>query len=365
MFYASLKSIASYVPDNCIPNDFFTQFLDTSDEWITQRTGIKTRYFANKDQMSSDLGVAAAKLAIERANLTPQDIDLVLCATISPDFLAMPSTACIIAAKLGMSDTPAFDISAACTGFIYGLSIAKGYVESGMYRNVLVIGAEKASAVLDFSDRTTCVLFGDGAGACVVGRGEEVGIKDIHISADGNFSHLLYTPKKENDFTQHEALSVFGTTSESCLDQKLKMKGNEVFKIAVRTIAKDAQEILQKNNMSAKDIDYFVPHQANFRIIQSVGNTLEMPAEKIVLSVQKYGNTSAASIPMALDYAYNNKQFKHRDLLLLDAFGSGFTWGSALIYADFVLQDQILNLVLLEVIHNSSFTTGFAILYES
>ncbi len=338
MFYASIKSIASYVPKNCIPNDFFTQFLETNDEWITQRTGIKTRYFADKTQKSSDLGVEAAKLALQRANLAPKDVDLVLCATINPDFFAMPSTACIIATKLGIANIPSFDISAACTGFIYALSIAKGYIESGMYQNILVIGAEKTSGVLDFTDRTTCVLFGDGAGACIVGRGEQVGIKDIHIAADGQFSHLLCTPKRLNEFSQHEALSVLGTIDESIIEQNqfLKMKGSEVFKIAVRTIAKDAQNILAHNNMSAKDLDYFVPHQANLRIIQSVANTLELPEEKIILSVQKYGNTSAASIPMALDDAYTNGKFKHRDLLLLDAFGSGFTWGSALVYADFV-----------------------------
>lgn len=335
MFYASIKSIASYVPSNCVPNDFFTQFLDTNDEWITQRTGIKTRYFADKEQMSSDLGVEAAKIAIKRANLSLKDIDLILCATINPDFFAMPSTACIIATKLGIADVPAFDITAACTGFVYALSIAKGYVESGMYKNVLVIGAEKTSAVLDFTDRTTCVLFGDGAGACVVGRGDKVGIKDIHISSDGQFSHLLCTPKRFNTFAQNEALSMFSIDEEESKNQVLKMKGNEVFKVAVRTIAKDAQDILAHNNMSALDLDYFVPHQANLRIIQSVANTLNLPDEKIILTVQKYGNTSAASIPMALDDAYTSGKFKHRDLLLLDAFGSGFTWGSALVYADF------------------------------
>lgn len=337
MLHASIKSIASYVPRNCISNDFFTQFLETSDEWITQRTGIKTRYFADKQQVGSDLGVIAAKLAIERANLKTKDIDLVICATINPDFFAMPSTACIISAKLGITNTPAFDISAACTGFVYALSIAKGYIESGIYKHILIVGAEKASGVLDFTDRTTCVLFGDGAGACVVGAGEQVGIKDIHIASDGQFSHLLCTPKKNNSIIQNKALSIFsvGDEERENSSQFLKMKGNEVFKIAVRTIANDAKDILERNNVSTDDLDYFVPHQANLRIIQSVANTLGLPDEKIILSVQKYGNTSAASIPMALDYAYTNGKFKNRDLLLLDAFGSGFTWGSALVYADF------------------------------
>lgn len=336
--YASIKSIASFVPDTCIPNEFFTHFLETNDEWITQRTGIKTRYFANKSQKSSDLGVEAAKIAIQRANISTHDIDLVLCASISPDYFGMPSTACIIASKLGIENTPAFDIVAACTGFIYILSCAKSYIESGMYENILIIGAEKTSSILDFTDRSTCVLFGDGAGACIVGKSEKIGIKDIHISSNGNFSHLLYTPKRNNSFRKHSAFEMIESIvdDEEIENQALKMKGNEVFKIAVRTIAKDANDILKKNNITATDLDYFVPHQANLRIIQSVADMLGLSQEKIILTVQQYGNTSAASIPMALDYAYSEGKIKNRNLLLLDAFGSGFTWGSALIYADFV-----------------------------
>lgn len=334
--YAAIKSIASFVPKNCVPNEAFASFLDTSDEWITQRTGIKTRFFADNTQKSSDLGVEAAKLAIERAKISLKDIDLVLCASISPDFFGMPSTACIIASKLGLKDVPAFDMTAACTGFIYMLSTAKAYIESGMYQNILLIGAEKISSILDFTDRSTCVLFGDGAGACVIGVSDRIGILDLHISANGDFSHLLYTPKHNvaQEYLQFESHVL---PQESCLQnsQTLKMKGNEVFRIAVRTIAQDAEYILKKNNISTNTLDYFIPHQANLRIIQSVANTLNLPTEKTIITVNKYGNTSAASIPMALDWAYCEKKICNRDLLLLDAFGSGFTWGSALVYADF------------------------------
>lgn len=332
--FASIKSVASYVPSNCISNDFFTQFLDTSDEWITQRTGIKTRYFANKEQKSSDLGYEAAKLALSRAKMEVSDIDLLLCSSISPDFFGMPSTACMIASKLGLRDKPAFDVVSACTGFIYMLSCAKSFIESGVYENILVIGAEKISSVLDFSDRSTCVLFGDGAGACVISRSDKIGIKDVHISSNGDFSSLLYTPKRNNG-NEIDLLSPI--IDDEMLDsQTLKMRGNEVFKIAVRTIANDAKEILEKNNIDSNDLDFFIPHQANLRIIQSVANALMLPQEKIVLTVQKYGNTSAASIPMALEVAYSENRIKNGDLMLFDAFGSGFTWGSALVYADFV-----------------------------
>ncbi|RDU66764.1 3-oxoacyl-ACP synthase [Helicobacter didelphidarum] len=335
--YASIVSLASYVPDRCVPNSFFADFLETDDEWIVQRTGIKTRYFADKSQKSSDLGVEAAKLAIQKANISLKDIDLILCATLSPDFFGMPSTACIIASKLNLENVPAFDITAACTGFIYLLSAAKSYIESGAYNNILVIGAEKSSSILDFSDRGTCILFGDGAGACIVSSSTKEGIKDVHISSNGNFSHLLYTPKRNNIFTQDsiaESVQDF-IDNEYIENQGMKMKGNEVFKVAVRTITKEAKDILAKNHLSVDDISYFIPHQANIRIINSVASSLELPQEKLILTVHKYGNTSAASIPMAINDACCEGKIKNRDLLLLDSFGSGFTWGSALVYADF------------------------------
>lgn len=324
MHYAAMRSIASYVPTRCVPNAEFEKTLDTSDEWITKRTGIKTRYFASDDQSGSDLGVEAARLALSRANLTPKDIDLVVCATLSPDFMAMPSNACLISTKLGIADVPAFDITAACTGFIYLLSVAKSFVESGAYHNVLIVGAEKISSVLDFSDRGTCVLFGDGAGAAVISRTDnpKEAILDVHISANGAYSDLLMTPQAKIQSTQKGEIQ----------GGKLQMKGNEVFKHAVRTLTADVEHILQRNNLSTDSIDLFIPHQANLRIINAVGEQLGLGSEKIILTVQKYGNTSAASIPMAIDEAYKAKRINKGDLLLLDAFGGGFTWGSALVY---------------------------------
>lgn len=338
-YTTKIVSIASYVPTRCVPNEFFESFLETNDAWITQRTGIKTRYFADKSEQSSDLGVKAAQNALQKANLKPQDIDLLLCATLSPDFFGMPSTACIIASKLGLQGIPAFDITAACTGFIYLLSVAKSYIESGTYRNILLVCAEKSSAVLDFNDRSTCILFGDGAGALVVSRGDFIesnldsksGIKDVHIGANGEFAGLLYTPKMR-DLDSIESSSVSAQNNA----QKMVMKGNEVFKIAVRTIATEAQNILAANDLSVENIAYFIPHQANIRIIDSVAKSLNLPREKLILSVHKYGNTGAASIPMAICDALSEGKLKKGDLLLLDSFGSGFTWGSALVYADFV-----------------------------
>ncbi|MCH4610880.1 ketoacyl-ACP synthase III [Helicobacter pylori] len=325
-FYASLKSIAMHVPSERVKNAEFQQFLDTSDEWIEKRTGIKERRFANDEEKSSDLGVIAAKQAIERAHLTPKDIDLVVVATLSPDFLAMPSTACVLSAKLGIENKPAFDISAACTGFIYLLSVAKAYVESGMYENVLIVGAEKTSSVLDFKDRGTCILFGDGAGACVIGRTKRLkeSILDVQISANGNFSNYLYTPRtlKPTPFN----------SKEETLEPFLCMKGNEVFKLAVKTLLKDVEMILEKNALKPEDVRLFIPHQANFRIIQAVREHLDFKDEQVVLTVHKYGNTSAASIPMAMCEAYEEGRLKKGDLMLLDAFGGGLTWGSALVY---------------------------------
>ncbi|NHA45943.1 ketoacyl-ACP synthase III [Helicobacter pylori] len=325
-FYASLKSIAMHVPSERVKNAEFQQFLDTSDEWIEKRTGIKERRFANDEEKSSDLGVIAAKQAIERAHLTPKDIDLVVVATLSPDFLVMPSTACVLSAKLGIENKPAFDISAACTGFIYLLSVAKAYVESGMYENVLIVGAEKTSSVLDFKDRGTCILFGDGAGACVIGRTKRLkeSVLDVQISANGNFSNYLYTPRtlKPTPFN----------SKEETLEPFLCMKGNEVFKLAVKTLLKDVETILEKNALKPEDVRLFIPHQANFRIIQAVREHLDFKDEQVVLTVHKYGNTSAASIPMAMGEAYEEGRLKKGDLMLLDAFGGGLTWGSALVY---------------------------------
>jgi 3-oxoacyl-[acyl-carrier-protein] synthase-3 len=325
--YASFKSIGAYVPAKSLTNRDLEEIVDTSDEWIKQRTGIENRYIAADDEYTSDLAYEAAKVAIERSGLTSDAIDAIICATITPDYFCMPSTACVVADKLGIKNVMAFDISAACSGFVYALNIAKAFIESGLKRNVLIIGAEKLSAIVDYSDRTTCVLFGDGAGAAVIGASEkkEESILDIHTSADGAYQDFLITP---GGGVKHPC-------SKDVIENHLhylKMKGNETFKLAVNTLTKDVTRILEKNGLSSADIDYFIPHQANFRIIDAVGRKLKFPEEKIVLTVAKYGNTSAASIPMAINDWYESGKLKRGDLMLLDTFGGGLTWGSALVY---------------------------------
>lgn len=321
---ASMISIAAYAPEHILTNHDLEKMVETSDDWITKRTGIKTRHIA-KDEVTSDLGYKAAKLAIKRANLTIDDIDCIICATISPDYLCMPSTACRIADLLGISDVMAFDISAACSGFIYLIEIAKSMVESGLKKNVLIIGAEKLSSIVNWNDRTTCVLFGDGAGAAVISESKDENyIIDTHTSSDGSKGDLLITP---GCGSKNPASSF---VIENNL-QFIHMKGNEVFKTAINTLTNDVLKILEKNEMSSEKISLFVPHQANLRIINAVKDRLNLSDNQCVVTVDKFGNTSSASIPMALNYAYENHNLKNGDLLLLDAFGGGFTWGSALI----------------------------------
>ncbi len=314
--FASFRSIGAYIPQDIRTNQWFCDRMDTSDEWIIKRTGINERRIAAPGEATSDLGVKAAKVAIQRAGIELDEIDLVLCATISPDYMCMPSTACLIADKLGLHEAMAFDISAACTGFVYALSIAKAFVESGMKKNVLIIGAEKLSSIVDYTDRTTCMLFGDGAGAAIISatQNKDEAIIDVRCSADGAQKDLLLTPGVESDEKQY-----------------MQMKGNETFKVAVRTLTSDVLKILEKNNMTNDDIDLFIPHQANYRIIKAVGDALEFKDEQKVLTVDKYGNTSSASIPMAINDCYESGRLKAGDTMLLDAFGGGLTWGSALL----------------------------------
>ncbi len=314
---ASLKSIASYIPEQILSNYDLEKIIDTTDEWITRRTGIKERRIASKDESTSDLGTKAAIKAIERANLKPQDIDAILVATLSPDYFTMPSTACKIAANLGLNGITAFDISAACSGFIYLLEQAKALVESELKKNVLIIGAEKASSIMDYTDRSICILFGDGAGAGVVSLDENNPIIDVHTASNGNYGDLLMTERSQE--------------SKEASSLAMRMKGNEVFKIAVQTLSNDVVEILSKNQILPEQIDLFIPHQANLRIIKAVQERLNLSDEKCVVTVQKYGNTSAASIPMAMNDAYEEGRLKKGNLILLDAFGGGFTWGSALL----------------------------------
>jgi len=326
MAYAAFRSIGAYVPEKILTNEDLATMVDTSDEWITKRTGIKERHIASDDEFTSDLGVKAAQKAIDRSGLALEDIDMVICATISPDYFCMPSTATVISTKLGIKGATAFDISAACTGFVYSLSIAKAFIESGMKKNILIVGAEKLSAITDYTDRGTCILFGDGAGAAVISATNDIteAIIDVHTGADGEYADLLMTPNGGSG-SAHDALE---NEVAGCF---MQMKGNETFKVAVRTLTKDVKEILEHNEIDSESIKHFVPHQANYRIIKAVGDALKMTKEQVVLTVAKYGNTSGASIPMAINDIYESGELKPGELMLLDAFGGGLTWGSALV----------------------------------
>ena len=326
MAYAAFRSIGAYAPEKILTNEDLATMVDTTDEWITKRTGIKERHIAAESETTSDMGVAAAKLAIERSGISASKIDMIICATISPDYFCMPSTATIISKKLGLGNVTAFDISAACTGFVYILSIAKAFIESGMKKNVLIIGAEKLSAITDYTDRGTCILFGDGAGAAIISATEnkDEAIIDVHTGADGTYADLLMTPNGGTG-SPHDALE---NEAGACF---MQMKGNETFKVAVRTLTKDVVEILEENDIQSEAVTHFIPHQANYRIIKAVGDALKMKDEQVVLTVAKYGNTSGASIPMAMNDVYEQGKLKAGDLMLLDAFGGGLTWGSALV----------------------------------
>lgn len=325
MTYAAFRSIGAYVPPKIMTNADFEKIIDTSDEWITKRTGIKERRISEEGEASSDLGAKAAEQAIERSGLNKEEIDLVICATVTPDYLCMPSTACLIASKLDLPPVQAFDVSAACTGFVYAVSVAKAFIESGMKKNVLIIGAETYTSILDYTDRGTCFIFGDGAGAAVISatNNKEEAIIDVNCSSDGNYEDLIKTPGAGS---KHPC-------SQEVLDAKMaciRMKGNEVFKLAVRTLTADVEVMMDKHNIKNEDIAHFIPHQANYRIISAVGKALGLTEEQTVVTVDKYGNTSAASIPMAMNYAYEQGKIKAGDNILFDAFGGGLTWGSAL-----------------------------------
>ena len=324
--YAAFRSIGAYVPSKILTNAELEIMVDTSDEWITKRTGIKERHIAAENETTSDMGVKAAEKAIERSGIAKDKIDMLICATISPDYFCMPSTATIIATKLGLEKVTAFDVSAACTGFVYALSVAKAFIESGMKKNILVVGAERLSTITDYTDRGTCILFGDGAGAAIISATEDKSeaIIDIHTGSDGSFADLLMTPNggsgSAHDELDREAAGCF-----------MRMKGNETFKVAVRTLTSDVIDILEQNNIASSAITHFVPHQANYRIIKAVGDALNLTEEQVVLTVEKYGNTSGASIPMAINDIYESGRLQEGDLMLLDAFGGGLTWGSALV----------------------------------
>jgi 3-oxoacyl-[acyl-carrier-protein] synthase-3 len=325
MYGSRIAGTGASVPDRVLTNADLERIVSTSDEWIVTRTGISERRIASDSQATSDLAVRAAATALEAAGVDPIDVELIVVSTVTPDTF-FPSTGCILQDRLGASHAAAFDLSAACSGFIYGLSVADAYLRAGLMRNILVIGAETLSKVVDWSDRGTCVLFADGAGAALVQRTTgDSRILSTHLYADGSKGKQLIIP---GGGSRHPV-------SQKVLDENLvtiKMaNGNEVFKVAVRSMEDAALAALKANGAEVTDIDLFVPHQANARIINAVAQRLGVPKERIVVNIDRFGNTSAASIPMALDEAVRAGRLKSGDLLLLAAFGGGLTWGSALI----------------------------------
>ncbi len=315
---AIILGTGSYLPENCVSNDDLSKRVDTSDEWIFTRSGIRNRHIASDDQATSDLALNAANKALNAAGVNADDLGGIIVATTTPD-LTFPSTAAILQEKLGVtSQCMAFDVQAVCSGFVYALATANGFFKSGMSKPVLVIGAEKMSSILDWNDRTTCVLFGDGAGAVVLGASDDTntGIISTHLHADGRHAEMLCTNGGASSNKQVGALT---------------MQGKEVFKFAVAAMASAVVEALEENDMTPADIDWLVPHQANIRIIEATAKKLNMPMDQVVTTLENQGNTSAASIPLALDHAISNGDIKRGQTLLLEAMGGGFTWGSALI----------------------------------
>lgn len=320
MIYSRIAGTGSFLPEKIMTNADLERMVDTSDEWITERTGIKKRHIAGEGETTCDLAEKAARAAIEAAGLKPDDIDLIVFATTTPDQV-FPSTACLLQKRLDIHGPAAFDIQAVCSGFVYALSIADKFIKTGAAKNALVVGAETLSRIVDWTDRTTCVLFGDGAGAVVLSASDAPGVISTHLHADGQYEPLLTVPvgiaTDYNAVRQSEAY--------------IQMQGREVFKVAVNTLGRIVDETLNAAGMTQADIDWLVPHQANVRIINAMGKKLSLPSERVVVTVQEHGNTSAASIPLALDSAVRDGRIKRGDTLFLEAFGGGFTWGSALL----------------------------------
>ena len=322
-FKACILGVGTYIPKKVLTNADLEKFVDTTDEWIQSRTGIKERRVVEKDQATSDLAYEAGVVALRDAKISPKELDLIIVATISPD-MYFPSTACLVQARLGAT-CPAFDLSAACSGFPYSLALATHLISSGFYRNILVIGAEVISGLIDWSDRSTCVLFGDGAGATVVGRSTDgSGILSTYLGADGNHWDLLQIPAGGSRLPATQA------TIENKM-HTLKMSGAEVFKLAIRYMGEAATKALELANLTIDDISLFIPHQANLRIIDALAKRLNIPMEKIFLNLQKYGNMSAASTAVALVEAVQEGRIKKGDKILVVAFGAGLTWGSCVI----------------------------------
>jgi 3-oxoacyl-[acyl-carrier-protein] synthase-3 len=309
MIYARIAGTGSYLPEKVVSNKDLEATIDTSDEWIRERTGIRQRHIAADDERSSDLGLIAAQRALEMAGVDASEIDLIVVGTTTPD-KTFPSTACTIQRRLGIHNCPAFDVQAVCSGFIYALDVANRMIMTKGATNALVIGAETLSRITNWDDRSTAVLFGDGAGAVVLQATSEPGILSTHVHADGEFEDLLEVPQDE---------------------QFIRMNGNAVFRKAVGTLGSIARETLAANDVQKSDLDWLIPHQANLRIIAAAAKKLDLPMSQVVVTVDKHANTSAASIPLALDIAVRDGRIQRGQLLLLEAFGGGFTWGSALL----------------------------------
>jgi 3-oxoacyl-[acyl-carrier-protein] synthase-3 len=319
--YSRIAGTGSYLPEKVLTNKDLEQSMETSDEWIRSRTGIERRHIAAPEESSSSLAEHAARRALKAAGATPADVDFIVVGTTTPD-LIFPNTGTLLQQRLDIHGCPAFSLETACSGFVYALSVADKYVRLGESKCALVVGVECLSRFVDWTDRATAVLFGDGAGAVVLTPADEPGIIGTHLHSDGKYKDLLYFP--------YGVSKGFDTLRNNSKDG-LKMQGNEVFKVAVRTLSRLVDETLAKNGIERGDIDWLVPHQANLRIIQSAAEKLGLPMEKVVVTVQDHGNTSAASIPLALDTAVRDGRIRRGQLLLLETFGGGFTWGSALI----------------------------------
>lgn len=316
MTFARVLGTGGYLPERVVTNADLEKLVDTQDAWILERTGIRTRHIVSEGETTCDLAERASLQALEAAGIDASEIDLIVLGTTTPD-LVYPATACRLQARLGIHGCPAFDVQAVCAGFIYALGIADQFLRTGAATCALVVGADANSKILDWADRSTCVLFGDGAGAVLLKASTKPGILSTHLHADGRYEHLLYVDG-----------GVFHGYRQPA---HVRMQGSEVFKVAVRTLGRIVDETLAANNMDRCDVDWLVPHQANIRIITATAKLLGMPMERIILTIEEHGNTSAASVPLAMDVAIRDGRIKRGDILLLEAFGGGFTWGSALL----------------------------------
>ena len=319
--YSRIAGTGSYLPSKVLTNDDLARIVDTSDEWIAARTGIRERHIAAEGETTGDLAFHAAVRAMEAAGVSAEELDLIVVGTTTPD-LVFPSTACLLQHRLGANGCGAFDVNAACSGFIFALSVADKFVRSGDAKTVLVVGAETLTRMVDWTERETCVLFGDGAGAVVLKADSDTGILSTHLHADGGKKELLWSPV---------GVSVGFKEHEKNAGVRINMTGSDVFKYAVRALDSVVDETLEANGLDKHDLDWLIPHQANLRIIEATAKRLDMPMERVIVTVDKHGNTSSGSVPLALDTAVRSGKVQRGQLLLLEAFGGGFTWGSALL----------------------------------